>query len=282
LIKPYLQRLSGSPSWLDGIIVERDLEPASSDAYSGSPKSPKHVIVFRSGEAAKLEWTMNGSRKQALFTEEAAIINPAGLFTCPRWDSEVELLLLAINPDLISRVAEQMGGRPEVELIPRFGFRDELLRQLAFALIGEFEKGGQPDRVYAESLGQAFLTHLLKKYSIAGLGSLRARGGLSRRVLGQVIDYMNGNLSEKLSLQMIAAVAGMSPSHFVALFKQSTGSAPHQYLMMQRIEKAKQLLTSTTLPVAEIAARTGFADQSHLTRVFREHTGMTPLKFRTR
>src|SRR5947208_10125075 len=77
LIKPYLQRLSGSPSWLDGILVERDLEPANSDLYSASPKSPKHVIVFRSGQAAKLEWTMHGSRKQALLTSEDAIINPA-------------------------------------------------------------------------------------------------------------------------------------------------------------------------------------------------------------
>ena len=91
---------------------------------------------------------------------------------------------------------------------------------------------------------------------------------------------MNDNLGEKLSLEAIAGVAGISPSHFVALFRQSTGSAPHQYVLTQRIEKAKQLLTQTKLPVSEIAVRTGFADQSHFTRVLRDRTGLTPRQLR--
>lgn len=282
LIKPHLHKLAGSSSTLNGIVVERDLEFPDSETDVGPAKSPKHVIVLRAGAPAQLEWTMQGLRKQAVFYDGDAIINPAGLFTQPHWDSEVELVLLGVNPTVLDRVAEQMDGPPRVELVPRFGFRDELLRQLASALIREFEQSLPVDRVYTESLAHAILAHLLKKYSAVGLNPFPSRGGLSRRALTRILDFVNDQLAHKLSLEEIAGVAGLSPSHFIALFKQSTGTAPHQYVMNQRIEKAKQLLTRTKLPIAEIAARTGFADQSHLTRVLRSRTGLTPSKFRVR
>lgn len=79
---------------------------------------------------------------------------------------------------------------------------------------------------------------------------------------------------------MIAKAVEISPSYFLTLFKQSTGMAPHQYVITRRIERAKALLTQTRLPIAEIATRTGFADQSHLTRLMRRHTGLTPKMLR--
>jgi AraC family transcriptional regulator len=99
---------------------------------------------------------------------------------------------------------------------------------------------------------------------------------LPPRKLARVIEYINYHLGEALSLEMIAGVAEISPSYFLTLFKQSTGLAPHQYVVRQRIEQAKALLTQTRLPIAEIASRTGFADQSHLTRLMRRRTGLTP------
>jgi AraC family transcriptional regulator len=80
------------------------------------------------------------------------------------------------------------------------------------------------------------------------------------------------SLSEPVSLDDLANLAGLSPFHFVAMFKRSTGLAPHQYLLAQRIERARALLAESRVPIADVAARTGFADQSHLMRVFRRHT----------
>jgi AraC family transcriptional regulator len=99
---------------------------------------------------------------------------------------------------------------------------------------------------------------------------------LPQRRLAQVVEFIDAHLSDDLSLRLIADVAGMSPSYFLTLFKRSTGLAPHQYLVEQRIEKARALLVQTKLPIADIATRVGFADQSHLTRLMRRHTGLTP------
>jgi AraC family transcriptional regulator len=120
------------------------------------------------------------------------------------------------------------------------------------------------------------IARLIRKHSVAGIKPPVARGGLPPRKLARVIEYINDHLGETLSLEMIAGVAEISPSYFLTLFKRSTGLAPHQYVVRQRIEQAKALLTQTRLPIAEIAGRTGFADQSHLTRLMRWHTGLTP------
>jgi AraC family transcriptional regulator len=99
---------------------------------------------------------------------------------------------------------------------------------------------------------------------------------LSARSLARVVEYIDSQLEEPLTLQQIAQVAEISPSYFLSLFKRSTGLAPHQFLIAKRLERARALLTQTTIPIADVAGRTGFADQSHLTRLMRRHTGLTP------
>jgi AraC family transcriptional regulator len=82
------------------------------------------------------------------------------------------------------------------------------------------------------------------------------------------------------NLADLADVAGMSQFHFSRMFKQSMGISPHQYLLQQRVEQAKQLLKGKKLAIAEIALQCGFNSQSHLSKHFREATGMTPSDYR--
>jgi AraC family transcriptional regulator len=276
LIKPHLTYLSGSGTRLDGIIVERDLEQPNSGIYRPTGHSPKHIVVLHSAHPAKLKWRINGRQKEAFFSGGEAIINPAGLFVAPRWSSAVELLLMAINPGFVNRIATEMGAGSPVELTPRFHVRDALLEQLGRSLIAEFEQASPPDRVYADSLTHTLIVHLIKKYSGTRVRPHTAKHGLPQRRLAQVVEFIDAHLSDDLSLRLIADVAKMSPSYFLTLFKRSTGLAPHQYLVEQRIEKARSLLIQTKLPIADIATRVGFADQSHLTRLMRRHTGLTP------
>ena len=107
-----------------------------------------------------------------------------------------------------------------------------------------------------------------------------SEGGLTPRRLASVKKFISEHLGEELSLESIARAASISPSHFSGLFKQSTGQSPHQYLMISRIEKAKDLLLHSATPIAEVALQLGFADQSHLTRLMRRYTGMTPRMIR--
>jgi AraC-like DNA-binding protein len=102
------------------------------------------------------------------------------------------------------------------------------------------------------------------------------RGGLAPRVVHSIAEYIDSRLSENVSLDAMAEMAGLSVFHFARAFRQSFGIPPHGYLLSRRIERAHYLLRQTELSLSEIALATGFSDQSHLARCFRRLTGMTP------
>jgi AraC-like DNA-binding protein len=106
------------------------------------------------------------------------------------------------------------------------------------------------------------------------------RGGLPPRPLRRVRDFIELHLEERISLQMLAQIAGLSVHYFARAFKQSEGVTPHDYLLQRRVERAQELLAETDLPLSEIAIAVGFADQSHCARRFREHVGLTPSRYR--
>ena len=107
-----------------------------------------------------------------------------------------------------------------------------------------------------------------------------ALGGLPPGAMRRVREHVEGHLSESMDLAELAAVAGLSVYHFTRAFKQSAGVTPHHYLVRRRIERAQEMLARSGLPLSEIALATGFSDQSHLSRHFRQMLGMTPGQFR--
>ena len=107
-----------------------------------------------------------------------------------------------------------------------------------------------------------------------------ARGGLSPAAMRRVSDYIDAHLNESIELVELSAIAGLSMFHFARQFKHSVGMTPHYYLVSRRVERAKELLAGTNLSLSEIAFAVGFADQSHLTRHFRQIVHITPGQFR--
>ena len=99
-------------------------------------------------------------------------------------------------------------------------------------------------------------------------------------VIHQAVDYMRRHCSEKLSLEMVAQEVYLSASYFSKIFKSELGSSFISYLNMLRIEQSKKLLKIGCLSIAEIATSVGFEDQSYYSKVFRKHTGVTPLEYR--
>jgi transcriptional regulator GlxA family with amidase domain len=108
----------------------------------------------------------------------------------------------------------------------------------------------------------------------------RMRSGLSPRVSRRVREHITAHLNERIENRTLAALAGLSVCHFVRAFKQSHGMPPRQYIMKCRVERVRALLTETDLPLSEIAIASGFADQSHCCRCFRERVGATPGDYR--
>jgi AraC-like DNA-binding protein len=110
--------------------------------------------------------------------------------------------------------------------------------------------------------------------------ALPSRGGLPAYKLRRVLEFIETNIDQSLALEDLAASAAVSPFHFHRQFKRSTGVTPHRYIVQVRMERAKSLLSKSELPLAEVAAQVGFADQSHFTSTFRRSTSMTPRSYR--
>lgn len=104
--------------------------------------------------------------------------------------------------------------------------------------------------------------------------------GLSPAQLEQTIDYINDRLYKNLTLTAIAAELGLSPAYFCRLFKRSIDITPHQYILQQRVERSKQLLSQKDIRIVDIANQCGFANPSHFARCFRKMTGISPQQFR--
>ena len=104
--------------------------------------------------------------------------------------------------------------------------------------------------------------------------------GLTHIQLKPVLDYIQTHLDRDLSLAELAQVINISPTYFASLFKQAMEITPHQYVIQQRVERAKTMLLKTDLAIADIALQVGFSSQSHLTQQLKRLTGMTPKQVR--
>src|SRR5262249_50333775 len=108
----------------------------------------------------------------------------------------------------------------------------------------------------------------------------RIRGGLPPSAVRRVREFIEAHLAENITVQALARVGGLWIHHSARAFKRSEDVTPHDYLMQCRVRRAQDLLAATDLPLSQIALATGFADQSHCTRRFREQVGFTPGSYR--
>jgi AraC family transcriptional regulator len=150
--------------------------------------------------------------------------------------------------------------------------RDPLAEQLGRTLIEGRNAG---DRHYAESVGQTVVMRL------AGLQPSKSKvSALSKWRLKRVQEYVDAHIDEALHLPDLAAAAGLSRMHFAAQFRAATGYRPHEYLLHQRVERAKAMLSSLDTPLVEVALSVGFRAQAHFSTVFKRLTGETPGRWR--
>lgn len=130
------------------------------------------------------------------------------------------------------------------------------------------------------SASQAVATLVAHKYGGLRVQARPTRGGLSPSHARRVRDLLAANLSGRILLRDLAAACDLSIRQFTRAFRQTMGMAPHQWLLRQRIDRAMDLLVRTTRPLSLVAADSGFADQSHFTRVFKRSVGTTPAEWR--
>jgi AraC family transcriptional regulator len=210
----------------------------------------------------------------------AVTVIPAGAASRFRWSGTVDCTHYYVSPGLVAKVADEACGLDPARLSWR-ALGCEPCPPVAAtlsALRDELLSGGRGGRLCAESLANVLVVHLIRNLA-SGPAVRGMTGGLAKHALRAVVEYVMDNLAADLALADLAAVAHLSEFHFARLFKESTGQAPHQFLIERRVERAKELLAEGRLTLAEVAAAVGFSDQSHFTRHFKRRVGATPKRF---
>lgn len=144
-------------------------------------------------------------------------------------------------------------------------------------LLADEIKSPSRHAVYAESLIGSIVAGLL---DIPEESEERVSGRLTQGQMNKLLSHVEELGDYRMSVADMAAVVGLSESWFASVFKQTTGDTPLQWQLGKRVERSKQLLCDSNLPVASIAAQLGFSDQAHLTKVFRQIVGETPAAWR--
>jgi AraC family transcriptional regulator len=150
-----------------------------------------------------------------------------------------------------------------------------------WAVDAELRAGGAGKNLAAESLANILAVHLIRHFLAPPQRGRGRDGALPRGRLRAVVEYIEEHLDASPTLEQLAAVARLSPYHFARQFKTATGLPPHQYVIMRRVEQARQFLQAgTDLPLAEIALHAGFSNQSVFCLHFKRLVGVTPRQFR--
>lgn len=182
----------------------------------------------------------------------------------------------------LDHIAEQAAA-PRVDEFPSqlgVGHDDSVIRHIGGALLQALRRPAETNQLFIDYMMLAFTAHAARIYGGLRWGARMPRSGLAPWQVRRACERLDADLGGTSTLQQIAAEFGLSVSHFSRAFRISTGLPPHRWLLRQRVEVAKQLMTARDLSLSEIAISAGFANQSHLTRVFSAQVGASPAAWR--
>ena len=237
-----------------------------------------HICIYQ-GTPLTYEQIVKGKLQADACIYGDMVLYPAGLRQKLAWNKQAEIIELDIEPELLTRIGQDLSASDNIELIPQYGFRDSLIQQLTLTLLSELQSGSK-NNLYIESLHHTLCLHLLRRYTTSKPSITNDGDGLPIYLHRRLDEYIQANLSQNLTLADMAQVLNLSTSYLTRLFKQSQGISLYQYVIHCRIARAKQLLKHQQLAIAEIATQVGFADQSHFTHHFKRQVGVTPKAFR--
>lgn len=263
---------TGKTLWSGMSLEHHYLPPGETPEYS----LEQFVISINLGQSVQVERILDKHLQTGLMFTGAVGLCPMYTSQAIRWDRDASILLLNLEPELLNGNAVELLDTDQYEMLPHLITQDALIHQIGLGLKAQLKTNGSDSRLYAESAATFLAVHLLQNYSTRKSSIREYEGGLPQQKLKQSIDYIQDNLAREISLNELANELGISRYYFCRLFKQSTGFSPHQYVIQQRVERAKQLLLQGKMSIADVAQTCGFTHQSHLTRHFKRLTGLTP------
>jgi len=233
------------------------------------------AMMLRPGS---IEW---GSKRSALETFD---YTPGDLALCDRhvgeWVGLVNVTHLQLGISDAALMACSDGAYGEVELHASRKFADPRLSAMVAAAHAEMVAGFPSGRLFLDSLEQAMAVTLVNGHAVRHRPLQFSRGGLNSARLRRIKELVDAKMEGDLSLEEMAQSVGLSTAHFARMFRKSTGRTPHQFVLRQRLERAKGMLRAPDARVLDVALTCGFKTQQHFAQVFRGVWGVSPTEYR--
>jgi AraC family transcriptional regulator len=225
-----------------------------------------------------IEW---GSKRSALEKFDYAA---GDLALCHRHEGEwvglmnVSHLQLGISDAALIAASDEPNV--EVELRPHRKFADSRLSALVEAAHAEMVAGFPSGRLFLDSIEQAMAIALVSGHAVRHRPVKISRGGLGPARLRRIKELVHAKMENELRLDELAQSVGLSTAHFARMFRKSTGETPHQFVLRQRLERARAMLRARDARVLDVAVACGFKTQQHFAQVFRDVCGISPTGYR--
>lgn len=264
------------------IVVERRTNGAGSHEAQAYPCN-ELIIMF--GGQALVERSGEGVHERCFARAGTGWTGPMGFSERAVLSDPIDCVHLCLPTGLIDHSAEQDFDvdASKIEIAFAGGFHDRFINEAARALWSLSEQPSHfTDELFVDGVTAALVAHVVKCYSIDRWKPKSMPRALDSQRMKRVLDYIDGNLFEPLTLNQLSAEACLSPFHFSRLFKEATGLSPRRYVTDRRVEAAKTALASGQLPLGDIAMDKGFGSLDNFIRVFRKSTGETPARYRKR
>jgi AraC family transcriptional regulator len=282
VLRPENRVIAQSPDVGWRFLYAAILEEGPFDATEGVVDHPS--LIYHLAHPTEIIRQIGGSSPEKLLIGPRQIcITPGAAITQWRHSGYPQILQVYLRQSIYDAVvAEMYGCDPRTaEVVPRFAMIDPLLEQLALAIRNSLFDSMADDRLYVEMLAQTLAAHLARFHCTRSRPTRSVSPDvISAARMRRLIDYIEEHLDGNLSLEALAAQIDVHQLRFAKAFKVAIGKPPHQYVLSRRLERAKDLLKNTGVPIANIALDCGFCSQSHLSTWFARAFGKSPSIFR--
>jgi AraC family transcriptional regulator len=191
---------------------------------------------------------------------------------------DLRYLAVTISDRALRSASDGMASQVDLRSAPKL--EDARVGALVAAVNAERIAGFPSGRLFLDSVEQALAVALVNGHAVRHRSVPVYRGGLGPTRLRRVTELVHAEIEEELSLDKMAQAAGLSTAHFAQMFRRSTGESPHQFVLRQRVERAKEMLRAADARVLDVAVACGFKTQPHFARMFRRECGASPTEYR--
>jgi AraC family transcriptional regulator len=187
-----------------------------------------------------------------------------------------DALVLYVTQAALDEIAYAHRAPRVDQLVWPLGQMDPVVYHLGWTLNLTLERPDHTSKIFVDHLLYALNCHFVRSYGGVRISAPQFRGGLSSLQMRKATEFLEAHLDGNLDLQQVAEICGLSVSHFARGFKQTFRMPPYRWLIERRVARARDLMTNSRLPLADIAIQCGFTDQSALNRSFKRIHGVTP------